>query len=161
EVLVALAYSAFADAPVDVAVIETGMGGTWDATNVVNSDVSVITPIGMDHTDVLGDTLTEIAGDKAGITKSRWDRGDLLTPPENIAIISEQDPDAMRVLLERSVEVDAAVARAGAEFGVVESTVAVGGQRLTIKGLDGYYDDIFLAMFREHQGRTAATALAA
>ena len=74
EVLVALAYSAFADAPVDVAVIETGMGGTWDATNVVNSDVSVITPIGMDHTDFLGDTLTEIAGEKAGIIKSRWDR---------------------------------------------------------------------------------------
>ena len=161
EVLVALAYSAFADAPVDVAVIETGMGGTWDATNVVNSDVSVITPIGMDHTDFLGDTLTEIAGEKAGIIKSRWDREDLLTPPENIAIISEQEPEAMRVLLERAVEVDAAVARAGAEFGAVESTVAVGGQRLTIKGLAGTYDDIFLPLSGEHQARNAATALAA
>lgn len=161
EVLVALAYSAFADAPVDVAVIETGMGGTWDATNVVNSDVSVITPIGMDHTDFLGDTLTEIAGEKAGIIKSRWDREDLLTPPENIAIISEQEPEAMRVLLERAVEVDAAVARAGAEFGTVESTVAVGGQRLTIKGLAGTYDDIFLPLSGEHQARNAATALAA
>ena len=161
EVLVAMAYSAFADAPVDVAVVETGMGGTWDATNVVNSDVSVITPIGMDHTDFLGNTIEEIAAEKAGIIKSRWDSEDLLSPPENIAIVAEQEDAAMRIILERAVEVDAAVARAGSEFGVVASGIAVGGQQLTLKGLAGTYEDIFLPLSGEHQARNAVVALAA
>ena len=95
EVLVAMAYASFADAPVDVAVVETGMGGRWDATNVVNADVAVITPIGLHY---LGDTIEEIAGEKAGIIKSRWDADDLLTPPDNVTVIAEQDPDAMRVV---------------------------------------------------------------
>ncbi|WP_460490539.1 bifunctional folylpolyglutamate synthase/dihydrofolate synthase, partial [Corynebacterium nasicanis] len=130
EVLTAMAYAAFADAPVDVAVVEVGMGGTWDATNVIQSDVAVIMPVGMDHTDYLGDTIEEIAAEKAGIIKSRWDTDDLLTPPDNVAVVAEQDPAAMQVILERAVEVDAAVARAGAEFGVVSAVVAVGGQQL-------------------------------
>lgn len=161
EVLVAMAYACFADAPVEVAVIETGMGGTWDATNVVTSDVSVITPIGLDHTDFLGDTIEEIAGEKAGIIKSRWDTEDLLSPPDNVAIVAEQEPEAMRVLMERAVSVDAAVARAGSEFGVVESGIAVGGQQLTLRGLAGTYEDIFLPLSGDHQARNAAVALAA
>lgn len=161
EVLVAIAYAAFADAPVDVAVVETGMGGRWDATNVVHADVAVITPIGLDHTDYLGETIELIAGEKAGIIKSRWDAEDLLTPPDNVTVIGKQDPAAMSVLLEEAVEKDSAVARDGAEFAVLESSVAVGGQRLTIQGLGGVYDDIFLPLSGAHQADNAAMALAA
>ncbi|WP_315148203.1 folylpolyglutamate synthase/dihydrofolate synthase family protein [Corynebacterium variabile] len=161
EVLVAMAYAAFADAPVDVAVVEVGMGGRWDATNVIDADVSVIMPIGLDHTDYLGDTIAEIAAEKAGIIKSRWNRDDLLTPPDNVTVVSEQEPEAMEVILRRAVEVDSSVARAGAEFGVVESGIAVGGQTLTIRGLGGTYDNIFLPLSGAHQARNAAVALAA
>ena len=93
EVLTAMSYAAFADAPVDVAVIEVGMGGLWDATNVINADVAVITPIGLDHTDYLGSTVEEVAREKAGIIKPRWDLDDLLTPPDNVAIVADQDSD--------------------------------------------------------------------
>lgn len=161
EVLVAMAYASFADAPVDVAVVETGMGGRWDATNVANADIAVITPIGLDHTDYLGDTIEAIAAEKAGIIKSRWRTDDLLSSPDNVAIIAEQTPEAMQVLLAEAVEKDSAVARAGSEFGVVESRIAVGGQQLTLRGLGGIYDDIFLPLSGEHQARNAATALAA
>lgn len=161
EILVAMAYAAFADAPVDVAVVEVGLGGRWDATNVIDADVAVITPIGMDHTDYLGDTLAEIAGEKAGIIKQRWDADDLLTPPDNVTIVAEQEPEALEVVLKQAVAADSAVARAGSEFGVVESTVAVGGQTLTLRGLGGTYTDIFLPLSGAHQARNAATALAA
>lgn len=161
EVLVAMAYAAFADAPVDVAVVEVGLGGRWDATNVINADVDVITPIGLDHTGILGETLAEIAGEKAGIIKSRWDTDDLLAPPDNVVVIAEQEPEAMQVLLEKAVSVDASVARAGSEFGAVSSTIAVGGQQVTLKGLGGVYEDIFLPLSGEHQARNAAVALAA
>lgn len=161
EVLVAMAYAAFADAPVDVAVIEVGLGGRWDATNVINADVNVITPIGLDHTGILGESIAEIAAEKAGIIKSRWDTDDLLSPPDNVVVIAEQDPAAIRVILEKAVSVDAAVARAGSEFGVVSSTIAVGGQQLTLRGLGGEYEDIFLPLSGEHQARNAAVALAA
>lgn len=161
EVLVAISYAAFADAPVDVAVVEVGMGGTWDATSVVNADVAVITPIGLDHTDYLGETLTEIAGEKAGIIKAREDGDDPLAPAENIAIIAQQDPEAMRVVLERAVAVEAGVARAGSEFSALESRIAVGGQQLTLQGLGGVYDEVFLPLHGEHQAHNAAVALAA
>lgn len=161
EVLTAMAYSAFADAPVEVGVVEVGMGGRWDATNVISADIAVVTPISMDHTDYLGDTLEEIAGEKAGIIKSRWDKDDLLTPPDNVAIIGAQELEAMKVLLERAVEVDASVARFGVEFGVESSTVAVGGQMLTLRGLAGTYDEIFLPLSGAHQAHNAAVALAA
>ena len=161
EVLVGLSYAAFADAPVDVAVVEVGLGGRWDATNVVTADVSVITPVGMDHTDYLGDTITEIAGEKAGIIKPREDADDPLTPNENIVVIAEQDPEAMRVILQQAVDVEAGVARSGSEFAALESRIAVGGQQVNIQGLGGLYDDIFLPLHGEHQAKNAAVALAA
>ena len=162
EVLTAIAYAAFADAPVDVGVVEVGLGGRWDATNVIDSDVAVITPVGLDHRDYLGDTIAEIAGEKAGIIKPRrTDDEDVIAPKENIAIVAEQDPEAMPVILQRAVDTETAVARAGVEFGVVESRVAVGGQMLTINGLSGRYEDIMLPLSGEHQARNAATALAA
>lgn len=159
EVLVAMAYAAFAEAPVDVAVVETGMGGTWDATNVIDGQVAVITPIGLDHTDYLGPDLTSIAGEKAGIIKHSPQ--DLLIPRDTVAIIAEQESEAMEVLLRRTVEADAAVARAGAEFQVLSRQVAIGGQMLEIQGLGGVYDEIFLPMHGEHQAHNAALALAA
>lgn len=161
EVLVGLSYAAFADAPVDVAVVEVGLGGRWDATNVVTADVSVITPVDMDHTDYLGDTITEIAGEKAGIIKPREDADDPLTPNENIVVIAEQDPEAMRVILQQAVDVEAGVARSGSEFAALESRIAVGGQQVNIQGLGGLYEDIFLPLHGEHQAKNAAVALAA
>ena len=161
EVLVGLSYAAFADAPVDVAVVEVGLGGRWDATNVVNADVSVITPVGLDHTDYLGDTLAAIAGEKAGIIKPREDADDPLTPNENIVVIAEQDPEAMRVILQQAVDVEAGVARSGSEFAALESRIAVGGQQVNIQGLGGLYEDIFLPLHGEHQAKNSAVALAA
>ena len=151
EAIVGIALAAFADAPVDIAVVEVGMGGTWDATNVVDADVDVIMPIGLDHTDYLGDTIEQIAGEKAGIVKS----------PESVTVVADQEPEAMRVVLERTVEVGSSVARLDQEFGVESSTVAVGGQTLTLRGLSGEYDEIFLPLSGPHQARNAAVALAA
>ncbi|MET7767314.1 folylpolyglutamate synthase/dihydrofolate synthase family protein [Nocardia sp. NPDC005366] len=158
EVLTGMAFAAFAEAPVDVAVVETGMGGTWDATNVVDGQVAVITPIGLDHTDYLGDDLATIAGEKAGIIKRAPES---LIPRDTVAVIAQQEPEAMEVLLRRAVEVDAAVAREGAEFRVLARQVAVGGQQLELQGLGGVYDEIFLPLHGEHQARNAALALAA
>ncbi|PXY27506.1 bifunctional tetrahydrofolate synthase/dihydrofolate synthase [Prauserella muralis] len=149
EVLTGMAFAAFADAPVEVAVLETGMGGSWDATNVADGQVAVITPIGLDHVEYLGGDLTSIAGEKAGIIK-----------PGAVAILAEQEPEVERVLLERAVEVDATVARAGSEFGVLDRTIAVGGQLLRLQGLGGVYDEVFLPLHGAHQAANAALALA-
>ncbi|MFE3057233.1 bifunctional folylpolyglutamate synthase/dihydrofolate synthase [Nocardia sp. NPDC059239] len=159
EVLTGMAYAAFAEAPVDVAVVETGMGGRWDATNVIDGQVAVITPIGLDHIDYLGPDLTSIAGEKAGIIKQA--PADELVPRDTVAVIAQQEPEAMEVLLRRAVEVDAAVAREGAEFQVLSRRVAIGGQMLELQGLGGVYDEIFLPMHGEHQARNAVLALAA
>jgi folylpolyglutamate synthase/dihydropteroate synthase len=150
EVLVAMAFAAFADAPVDVAVIEVGMGGTWDNTNVADGAVAVITPVAIDHAEYLGDTVSEIAADKAGIIK-----------PGAIAVIGQQPVEAAAELLRRAAEVGASVAREGIEFGVLSRELAVGGQRLSVRGLLGEYHDLFLPLFGAHQAANAACALAA
>lgn len=158
EVLTAMAFAAFADAPVDVAVIETGLGGRWDATNVVEAPVAVITSIGLDHTDYLGDTIAEIAGEKAGIIHKRQDA---LIPTDTVALIARQPPEAMEVLLAETVRADAAVAREDSEFAVLDRQIAIGGQLLTLQGLGGVYDEIFLPLHGEHQAHNAVLALAA
>lgn len=150
ETMVAMAYAAFADAPVDVAVVEVGMGGTWDATNVADADVAVVLPIAVDHASYLGDNATAIAGEKAGILK-----------PGCLAILAEQTPEVAAVLLERATEVGATVAREGMEFGVISRVPAVGGQVLSLQGLRGRYDDVFLPLYGAHQAQNAAVALAA
>jgi dihydrofolate synthase / folylpolyglutamate synthase len=150
EVLVGMAYAAFADAPVDVAVVETGMGGTWDATNVADGRVAVVMPINLDHQQYLGESIEEIAAEKAGIIK-----------PGSTAIFAIQPPEAATVLLTRAATVAATVAREGLEFGVRHRDVAVGGQLLTIQGLAGRYEDVFLPLHGEHQAQNAACALAA
>ncbi len=150
EVLTAMGFAAFADAPVEAGVIEVGLGGRWDATNVADATVAVITPIGLDHAEFLGTDVLGIAREKAGIIK-----------PGSVAVLAAQDKHVAEVLIERCVEVGAQVAREGAEFGVAEREVAVGGQRLALRGLSGMYDDIFLPLHGEHQASNAALALAA
>jgi dihydrofolate synthase/folylpolyglutamate synthase len=150
EVLTAMAYAAFADAPVDVAVIEVGLGGLWDATNVVEAATCVVTPIGLDHVPMLGTTIAEVAAEKAGIIH-----------PGATVVLAAQPPDAAEVLLRRCAEVGATVAREGLEFGVVSRATAVGGQLVTLQGLSGTYDEMFLPLFGEHQAANAACAVAA
>ncbi|MEX2289618.1 MAG: folylpolyglutamate synthase/dihydrofolate synthase family protein [Mycobacteriales bacterium] len=150
EVLTAMAFAAFADAPVDVAVLEVGLGGSWDATNLVEAATAVVLPVGLDHVPLLGTTLTEIATEKAGIIH-----------PGATVVLASQQPEAAEVLLRRCAEVDATVAREGMEFGVVSRATAVGGQLLSLQGLSGRYDDIYLPLHGAHQAANAAAALAA
>jgi dihydrofolate synthase/folylpolyglutamate synthase len=162
EVLVAMAFAAFADAPVDVAVVEVGLGGKWDATNVIDAPVAVITPIGIDHVDYLGDTIAKIAAEKAGIiTKQNVDVVPAGMDVDTVAVIGQQTPEAMEVLMAQAVRVDAAVAREDSEFAVRRREVAVGGQLLELQGLGGIYTDIFLPLHGEHQAHNAVLALAA
>ena len=162
EVLVAMAFAAFADAPVDVAVVEVGLGGKWDATNVIDAPVAVITPIGIDHVDYLGDTIAKIAAEKAGIiTKQNVDVVPAGMDVDTVAVIGQQTPEAMEVLMAQAVRVDAAVAREDSEFAVRRREVAVGGQLLELQGLSGIYTDIFLPLHGEHQAHNAVLALAA
>jgi dihydrofolate synthase/folylpolyglutamate synthase len=150
EVLTGMAFAAFADAPVDLGVIEVGLGGLWDATNVVNAGVCVILPIGLDHVPLLGTTLAEVATEKAGIIHEGA-----------TVILAAQPPEAAEVLLRRCAEMGATVAREGVEFGVVERQTAVGGQVVTLQGLAGRYEDLFLPLHGAFQASNAAAALAA
>jgi dihydrofolate synthase/folylpolyglutamate synthase len=150
EVLTGMAFAAFADAPVDVAVLETGLGGSWDATNIVQAQTAVILPIGLDHQNYLGDTRAEIAAEKAGIIH-----------PGATAVLAAQHPEAAEVLLRHCAEVGATVAREGLEFGVVDRRTAVGGQVISLQGLAGRYDEVFLPLHGAHQAANAAAALAA
>ncbi|HEX8971313.1 folylpolyglutamate synthase/dihydrofolate synthase family protein [Oryzihumus sp.] len=150
EVVVAVAYAAFADAPVDVAVVEVGMGGSWDATNVADGTVAVVTPIALDHERFLGSSVEDIATEKAGIIKEGA-----------LAVIGVQEPEVTEILLERAAEVGATTAVEGSQFGVLARDIAVGGQQVSIRGLSGDYNDLFLPLHGAHQGHNAAIALAA
>ncbi|NBE97305.1 bifunctional folylpolyglutamate synthase/dihydrofolate synthase [Nonomuraea sp. KC401] len=150
ELLTAMAFAAFADTPVDVAVVEAGMGGSWDATNVADGTVSVITPISLDHIDRLGPDIPSIAAEKAGIIKTG-----------STAVFAQQELPAAEVLMRRAAEVGAVVAREGLEFGVLNREVALGGQLLTLRGLKGVYDEVYLPLHGAHQAGNAVCALAA
>ena len=149
EVLTGMAFAAFADAPVEAAVLEVGLGGSWDATNVADAEVAAITPVSLDHMEFLGTDLAGIAAEKAGVIK-----------PGTVALLAEQEPAVETVLLEHAVRVDATVARAGSEFGVLDREIAVGGQLLRLQGLGGVYEEIFLPLHGSHQAANAALALA-
>ena len=151
EYLTAMAFQAFASAPVDVAVVETGMGGTWDATGAVDPDVAVIAPISLDHQEYLGDTIAEIAGEKAGILTA-----------SAIAVLAEQPyQDAADVLRERVEELGAEASVEGQQIGVLARTPGVGGQMLSLQGIAGRYEEVFLSLLGEHQARNALLAVAA
>ena len=150
ELITGMAFAAFADAPVDAAVIEVGMGGSWDATNVSDASVAVLTPIAVDHSRYLGDAPEVIAREKAGIIK-----------PGAFAVIGQQQVEVAEILLERAVEVGATVAREGLEFGVTERQPAIDGQMVTIQGLGATYPEIFVPLHGAHQAHNAACALAA
>jgi dihydrofolate synthase/folylpolyglutamate synthase len=150
ECLTILAFAVFADQPVNVAIMEVGLGGITDATNVGDGQVSVVTPISLDHTDLLGDTTEEIAYEKAGIIK-----------PGGFLISAAQPLDAAQVLLEKAKEVQVPFRFEGVEFGVESRQVAVGGQVVTVQGIAGRYPDLMVPLHGAHQAENAAVAVAA
>ena len=150
EVFTIMAYAAFADYPVDAAVVEVGMGGRWDATNVIDAGVSVITPIALDHTKWLGSTIEEIAREKAGIIK-----------PGQVVVIMKQEEEVLDILLEQARSVDAIARVEGRDFEVVDRQMGVGGQMVTIRTPSAVYEDVFVPLFGQYQAHNAAAALVA
>ena len=150
EAVTGLAMAAFSEHPVDVGIFEVGMGGQWDATNIIQPTVTVITPIGMDHMEYLGNTIEEIAETKAGILKEGA-----------FAVLTNQEPEVAKILLARAAELGVDVAREGIEYEVISRQMAVGGQLLTIRGTKDVYSDIFLPLHGKHQAANAAAALVA
>jgi dihydrofolate synthase/folylpolyglutamate synthase len=150
EVLVAVAYAAFADAPVDVAVVEVGMGGAWDATNVADGSVAVVTPVALDHQHFLGHDVESIAIEKSGIIKA-----------EALTVVGVQEPEVAQVLADRANEVGARIAFEGNEFGLLEREVALGGQQISVRSLTGDYTDLFLPLHGLHQVHNALLAIVA
>ena len=150
EVLTVMAFAAFADAPVDVAIVEVGMGGTWDSTNVVDGEVAVITPVAMDHERWLGSTIEEIATEKSGIIKKGA-----------VAVIAEQPDAALEPILDRARSVNAHLIREGVDLEVADRRIAVGGQLVDLRTPAGVYTEIFLPLHGAHQAHNALLALAA
>jgi len=150
EVMTGLAYAAFAQAPVDVAVVEVGMGGSWDATSVADASVAVLCPIDLDHTHLLGDTVEEIAGEKAGIIK-----------PGSVAVVAHQRPEVDEVIARRCRDVGARFVTEGDGFALLDRRVAVGGQVIRVEAAGGPVDDVLLPLHGEHMAHNAALAIAA
>ena len=150
EVLAVLGFAIFADAPVDVLVLEVGMGGEWDSTNVADGDVAVFTPISLDHMDRLGETIEEIAKTKAGIIK-----------PGAIVLTSAQPPDAMKILMERAATVGEKFLAFGEDFGVSNITLNKLGQTVSVRAVAGEYEDLNLPVHGEYQAENSALAVAA
>lgn len=150
ELLTVLAFVVAADAPIDVLVLEVGMGGEWDSTNTADGDVAVFTPIDIDHADRLGSTITEIATVKAGIIK-----------PGAAVVSAVQPPEALRAIRARAEKEGATVSVAGDGFALEDQTLAVGGQQVSIRGVAGTYREVYLPLYGAHQGANAALAVAA
>lgn len=150
EVLTVLGFAVFADAPVDVAVVEVGMGGEWDSTNVADAQIAVFTPIDLDHTNRLGSTIAEIARTKAGIIK-----------PAATVVTAAQHPDAMAQLVNAAELSEAPIIAQDIDFELIGDVVAVGGQVISVRGRAGLYSDLYLPLYGDHQGQNAAVAIAA
>ena len=150
EALTLLAFSVFADAPVDVLVLEVGMGGQWDSTNIADGDVAVFTPIAIDHADRLGHTISEIAKTKSGIIKSGA-----------VVVTAKQTPEAMMQLQVKTKEVAERLLSYGKDFEAIELVPEVKGQRFGLKTLAGEYHDLFMPLYGEHQVENASLAVAA
>jgi dihydrofolate synthase/folylpolyglutamate synthase len=150
EALTCLAYAAFADAPVDVAIVEVGLGGKWDATNVAHADVAVVNKVEVDHVEWLGADPVRIAEEKAGIIK-----------PGSVAVLAGQSQQVSEVLLARCASVAATPVLQGVDFSLRNRTLALGGQLVSIAGVFGPYDDVFLPLYGVHQAENASVAVAA
>jgi len=150
EALTLLAFAAFADAPVDVIVLEVGMGGEWDSTNVADGQVAVFTPIALDHTARLGNTVQQIARTKAGIIK-----------PSATVVTAMQSMEVLDELSAAATQFEARVAIERRDFAVESTTVAVGGQLVDLRGRAGTYDGVYLPLYGDHQAQNAAVAVAA
>ncbi len=150
QVLTAMAYAAFAEAPVDVAIVEVGLGGAWDSTNVADGQVAVLTPISLDHQRLLGGTLAEIATEKSGIIK-----------PGAIGIIGAQPESALAPIRAQAAQVEAQLIFAGEQLCVHSRELAVGGQVLGLTGLAGSYDEVYLPLHGAHQAQNLLLAVAA
>lgn len=150
EALAVLGFAVFADAPVDVLVLEVGMGGEWDSTNVADGDVAVFTPISIDHTERLGGTIAEIAKTKSGIIK-----------PQAIVVSSEQPTDALSVISQRAAELAEQFLVYGQNFEVFDVTADANGQRFSVKTLTSEYRDLFMPLHGEYQAENAALAISA
>ena len=150
EALSVLGFAVFADAPVDVLVLEVGMGGAWDSTNVADGDVAVFTPVGLDHMDRLGNTISEIAETKSGIIK----QGALV-------VSSEQDSEALQVLKRVSSEKAEGLYLLGSDFFVESQEATSTGQRVSISGLAAKYGPYEAPVFGIHQSANLAVAIAA
>ncbi|MCA0345675.1 MAG: bifunctional folylpolyglutamate synthase/dihydrofolate synthase [Actinobacteria bacterium] len=151
EALAVLAFTLFADAPVDVAVIEVGMGGEWDATNIADAQVAVFTPIDLDHTAVLGTDIETIARTKAGIVKQG-----------STVVTAAQDSAALVELVEAAEREDARIFVSARDFDVTEDLLAVGGRQVSLRGLHGHeYDPAFVPLYGAHQAQNVSLAVAA
>jgi dihydrofolate synthase / folylpolyglutamate synthase len=150
EALTSLAYLWFADKPVSLGVFEVGMGGTWDATNLIRGDVAVLCPIGLDHVQQLGPALEDIAEEKAGIIKEG-----------RTAVVREQRPGPLAVIERRCKEMDASMLLEGRDFAVLSRAQAVGGQAISVRGVHATYEGLFLSLFGEQAARNAAASIAA
>lgn len=150
EALTILGFACFADAPVDVAVVEVGMGGTWDSTNVANAQIAVLTPVDLDHVGKLGRNIAEIAATKAGIIK-----------PGAIVVSAAQKPEALEQINARAAEVGATVVLQDRDFELTEDIVAVGGQQITVRGRAATYSELYLPFYGDHQAQNAAVAITA
>ena len=150
EALAVLGFAVFADAPVDVLVLEVGMGGAWDSTNVADGDVAVFTPIGLDHMDRLGNTLEEIADTKSGIIK-----------PGSLVVSSVQERGVLAVLEIAAKQKAEAFKLEGRDFEVREFLPSSTGQSISISGLAGTYGPYQAPVFGSHQGQNLAVAVAA
>lgn len=151
EALAVLAFAVFADAPVDVAVIEVGMGGEWDATNIADAQVAVFTPIDLDHTAQLGPDIETIARTKAGIVKA-----------SSTVVSAQQAPEALASILEAVERENARLFVAERDFALVEDRLAVGGRQVTLRGLhDHAYEPVYVPLYGAHQALNIALAVAA
>lgn len=150
EALTVLAFAAFADAPVDVMVLEVGLGGEWDCTNVADAQVAVFTPIALDHMARLGSTIELIARTKSGIIK-----------PASVVVTASQQTAALDEIRAAAAHNESVVAIERADFAVESTTVAVGGQLLDLRGRAGHYRGVFLPLYGDHQAQNAAVAVAA
>jgi len=149
EIMTSAAFRWFADRGIDIAVVEVGLGGTFDATNVVKSDVCVITNIQLDHTEILGSTREAIAKDKSGIVK-----------PDCSFVLGEPDPGLFPIFEQAAQNAPArSMSLKGRDFDSTKALVALGGRVVDFYTSRARYEEVYLSLFGAHQAQNASVAL--